>query len=107
MSKDKSEFELKVDRCRKSNSSELITNAAWSHAIYLFRNLLEVAAAKHEDVRLVTGSLNDDFYAELEEPLNECINAGVDIEVVVLDGNADLEENIFASVINRYKNGYL
>ena len=104
---DRSEFELKVDRCRKSNSPELISNAAWSHAVYLFKNLLEVAADKNEDVRLVTGSLNDSFYSELEEPLNKCINAGVNIEVVVLDGNAELDGNIFASVINGYQHGYL
>lgn len=108
MSKDKmkkSEFELKVDRCRKDGSSELIDNAAWSHAIYLFKNLLEEAADKKEDVRLVTGSLNNEFYSSLKTPLTKCIDAEVGIEVIVLDGNADLENNYFSDVVKNYSNG--
>lgn len=101
----KSEFELKVDRCRKDDSSELIDNAAWSHAIYLFKNLLEVAAEKGEDVRLVTGSLNNEFYSSLNESLTKCMNNNAHIELVVLDGNTDLEGNVFADNVKQYLNG--
>lgn len=103
----KSEFELKVDRCRKGNSPELISNAAWSHAVYLFKSLLEVAADKKEDVRLITGSLNDDFYSSLQEPLKKCMDADVNIDVIILDGSASLNNNTFASIIKRYPHGSL
>lgn len=98
-------FTKKVDLCRKNLSNELIDNAAWDHAIYLFQNLLEVAAEKKERVRIVSGTLNKAFYNSLTSALDKCINADVQIDVIIQDKATDLSDNIFVQKIKDYGKG--
>lgn len=101
----KSPFDLKVARCRAKNLPDLIENAAWDHAVTLFKELLGAAAENEEMVRVVSGTLNSQFYNELSDELDACIKAGVNIELIVLDGDADLVGNVFAEKIEAYENG--
>lgn len=105
MSKTNDSFELKVDNCRKNESDELIQNAAWDHAVYLFKNLLEVAAEKKESVRLISGHLNNKFYSELSDVLQKCIDANVKFELIVLDDEIDEQKNNFLQILQNYHNG--
>lgn len=103
--KPKTAFEKKVDRCRKDETAELIDNAAWDHAIYLFKSLLEVAAEKKEKVRIISGSLNNEFYSTLSEELQRCIASGVEIEVLILDETVDIDTNDFARMVKNHAKG--
>ena len=98
-------FEDKVDYCRKNDTADLIDNAAWGHAQYLFKNLLAVAAEKKEDVRIISGHLRADFYESLSKEIGDCINSGAKIDIVVLQDDIDIEEHKFAELVNNYQNG--
>lgn len=102
---EKSAFDKKVDECRKDEKSDLIDNAAINHALYLFQNLFEVAAENEEKVRLVSGTLNNDFYSELTNKLEACIDKGVDVEVMLLNGDAEMEGNSFLDKVKEYAKG--
>lgn len=104
MSKIKS-FEDKVDYCRRELAPDLIDNSAISHALYLFENLLSVSAEKKESVRLVTGDLRADFYDKLEGKVKACIRSNVNVDILILNGDADLENNKIAELIQGYDHG--
>jgi len=102
----KTEFELKVDYCRQHLDSKLIDNTARGHyAAYLFKNLLEVAATEKDKVRIISGTLNASFYDQFREQIQACMDAGVEIELIVLDNPKALDENAFVNDIKNYSNG--
>lgn len=105
ISKSDQSFEQKVLSCRNNESAELIQNAAWGHAVFLFENLLQVASEKKESVRLITGHLNNDFYSELSGELDKCIAADVLVELIVLDSEQGLDDNVFYNKIRGYSKG--
>ncbi|RLL49137.1 hypothetical protein D8Y20_13310 [Mariprofundus sp. EBB-1] len=105
MSKKFETFESWVTYCRNEESSSFIDNAAWDHALFLFKNLLSVAAEKGEDVRLVSGHLNSDFFNQILEELEQCVKAGVLIDVIVLDRSLSDPANIFEKKLGAYEKG--
>lgn len=98
-------FEEKVDYCRENLAPDLIENAAVDHALYLFKSLLSVAVSEKEPVRIVSGHLKSEFYDNLSDQLDQCIDAGVDIELLILNGNVHVNNSSFASKIDTYSHG--
>ena len=79
-----------VDLCYKKNLNRVIPNSAISHATYLLYKLLKsVVKHKRNHVRIISGRLDKRVYNQLVEVLQECQNAGVKMEVVVLEGVDD------------------
>lgn len=101
------EFEELVRRCVSENRDQVIHNASRSHARILFDALFRVAIRDNEPVRIVTGNLNDEFYRGLVGKAKECFAAGMKVEVVVLNADADLKDNSFASVVKGHALGSL
>lgn len=98
-------FEDKVDYCRKNDTNDLIDNAAWDHALYLFKSLLSVAAEQKEDVRIISGHLRSDFYGALSKEIEACIKSGSNINVYVLKDDLIIADHVFAKQVHDYKNG--
>ena len=82
------EFEKIVSKCQKYGINKDIENSAWKHALTLFKYLFKEAAEKKQNVSIVTGSLNNDFYNELfyssHEYLQQLKENGKKIDIVVL-----------------------
>ena len=78
-----------VDLCYKKNLDRVIPNSATSHATYLLYKLLKSAAKRKRRVRIISGRLDKHVYNQLVGVLQECQNAGVDMDVVVLEGVDD------------------
>ena len=95
-SMEESAFKTKVDLCRKRELPDLIHNSARQHAKYLIEQLLDVAAEKHEDVRLISGELRDDFYGDLVSLFEAVKSKGANVEILVLN-NIPVEKNSLAS----------
>ncbi|MDQ6953994.1 MAG: hypothetical protein Q9M20_00950 [Mariprofundaceae bacterium] len=101
-------FEELVKDRRKSNSSALIDNAAWDHALTLFYNMLEVASDKEKSVRIITGSMNRDFYCDsgITDRLKKIMGENIAIEIIVANDPAmDLNLHPCASMIDAYEHG--
>jgi len=99
-------FEALVKKYRKRKSPQVIHNASKKHAEILIRNLLQEALEKNENIKIVSGNLDDKFYNNLAEELGDCLNAGIQVEVVVLNSR-DLSGNRFAEKIRENSNGTL
>ena len=104
------EFTKLVERCRKNQDSRLIENAAWSHAQTLFVNLIQAAfeRSRVEPIRIVTGSLNKDFYASdkiIDAIATYLSKEGANIEVVVLNSDADLTDHPFVEAVKNSGKG--
>ena len=78
-----------VDLCYKKNLDRVIPNSATCHAAYLLYKLLKSAAKHKRRVRVISGRLDKRVYNQLVEVLQECQNAGVKMDVVVLEGVDD------------------
>jgi len=81
------QFKTRVDRCKRKLAPDIIDNAGREHAKYLVEALLDVAASKKEPVVIVTGVFDPGFYGDLVASFQKCVNAGVTIDVIVLDGS--------------------
>ncbi|MBU4319518.1 MAG: hypothetical protein Q8N12_05890 [Thermodesulfovibrionales bacterium] len=65
-----------VAKCRRKQSSQMIYNTSCEHSKILFASLIQEAGKRKEDIRIVSGSLNDDFYGSLVSPVKDCIEGG-------------------------------
>lgn len=82
------EFTKLVEQCRKHESTQLIENAAWEHALTLFRNLIQIATDKGEPIRIISGNLHKKFYSELVQPIHDYLQSEkANLEVIVLNVN--------------------
>ncbi|MGR3913350.1 MAG: hypothetical protein OD918_02305 [Gammaproteobacteria bacterium] len=86
------EFRKIVDHCHKRNLDQWIPNSAISHAAYLLYKLLQAAAKGKRRIRMITGRLDRRVYDQLTDTLQACIDAEVQMDVVVLDGVDDGRE---------------
>ncbi len=101
------DFEELVVRCRKKNIDRDIHNSSWDHALILFKNLFLSARNSKQPVRIVTGTLNPDFYGELVDCVEETMKKQK-VELIVLERNMEgLNSNAFASAIKSNPNGRL
>ncbi len=109
----KDPFRKLVERCQKHSLDIDIQNAAWSHALVLFEFLIKEAAEnKEKDIRIVAGSLNNEFYNELflkvEKYLEKVKDNQTKISIVILkneDELTDLRNNKFARFVEKYDKG--
>ena len=94
-----------VDQCYKKDLNRVIPNSAISHAAYLTYKLLK-SAVKHKrrHVRIISGQLDKSVYNQLEGVLEECQKANVKMQVVVLEGVDDPQENLFYKSLLGYDN---
>lgn len=95
---DISDFEKKVLVCRKSLTGDIIKNHSKGYALLLFENLLEVALEKQESVKVVSGSLDKDFYNKLVNKITPLLDKNIDVSVLVL-GKLDSDGNEFAKLV--------
>ena len=98
------EFDKVVKDARKVKKYRIIHNASKSHALTLFKNLLEEAKETHEDIKIVTGSLDAEFYGQLTDNLRKCLDAGVKCEVIVAK-EIDIASNEFAKLLDSHEHG--
>lgn len=100
-----SDFEKIVETCRRKSLNRDIDNSAWSHALILFKNFFLAAKEVGENVDIVTGNLNPEFYGNLSSYAQECLEAGLKVRLIVLEKNTQLTNNPFAKLIAAHKNG--
>jgi len=99
---DNSEFSKLVKKCRLNNLDRIIHNSSSEHAQYLIRQLIEEAADKGEPVKIVSGTLREDFYEGVERSAKKALDKKVPFEVLVLypKPEADIDNNRFAKFIS-------
>ncbi|MDA7967660.1 MAG: hypothetical protein MPK31_01800 [Gammaproteobacteria bacterium] len=92
-----------VDRCHKKSLDQWIFNSATSHAAYLLQKLLQAAAKRKRGIRMISGRLERLVYDQLTDALQKCMDAEVEMDVVVLDGVDGGEEgNVFYRKLRAY-----
>ncbi|HIJ23743.1 MAG: hypothetical protein HON68_11010 [Gammaproteobacteria bacterium] len=94
-----------IENARRNEQNLNINNASWEHAQMLFKNLLEVAAEKKEEVRLVSGHLNPDFYDKLTNEMRAVLDSGVPVELVVLDNSDKFKKGDLLSLVSSHPKG--
>jgi len=99
------DFDKLVEQCLEKNRDQVIHNASMEHAKILFRTLLRAAETDAESVKIVTYNLNNNFYGDLVDVGESCLESGGTFEVVVLNPDADLSDNSFACMVKRHTNG--
>lgn len=99
------EFKELVKDCSKNNKNQIIHNADIGHARDLFSELLSCAIDHRKPVRLVSGSLNDDFYGSLAKAAEKIIAADLPFEIIVTNSDADLSSNRLSNVVKEAKKG--
>ena len=75
------------------------------HALEIVRHLFLSARRHHEDVRIVSGGLFDEFYRELVEDARTALDH-VRISIIVVSKTCEeLNGNGFYGLVNKHKNG--
>ncbi len=98
MNSTKDTFKKMVEECRKNESPKTIFNASKDHALVLFQELFTASIEHKEDVKIISGHLDDSFYNDLSIDLESCVGKGMAVEVIVLN-DRDLSSNKFAKII--------
>lgn len=94
-----SNFEKKVLDCHKNLKEDIIKNSSKEYALVLFKHLLQVAWEQKEDVKIVSGKLEKDFYNKLVEDVTPLLDsAKIQVSVIVLE-KVNLEGNNFANAV--------
>lgn len=99
-------FENLVKDCFEGELNRDIENSAFEHAEILAIYLLKAAKKFSEDVRIVSGSLNTNFYEQLIPLIQDILNKRK-VKVIVADCDVDLANNKFAELIETSPNGKL
>ncbi len=103
--KTKSKYEKIVEKYRKKESENVLTNLSRPHAKILFDNLLKIAEDKKEQVCIYSGTLNKDFYNQLVDSVKSALEK---TEVLVAVSNdEDMKGNDFAKAVDESDNGKL
>lgn len=91
------EFQDLVNMCYKTRSPRLISNMSFAHAHVLIEKLFRLARDRKQDVRIITGSLNDEFYSEHASDVTNFLSDGAGkLEVIVVDPRWNATNNRFA-----------
>ncbi len=99
------DFQKLVENCRKKNLNKDIHNSAWPHALILFKELLTAATEHGENVCIVTGNLKAEFYDQLTDVAQKCLDADLKIELNILEPDANVSGNSFAELIKGHDRG--
>lgn len=96
-----------IEECRKGKKNRIIHNASKDHAFALFSSLIDEARKTKEDVRIISGNLDRDFYAKLADSITTCMDDGVKVSVSVVSHEFDVDANTFAQAVKKHENGKL
>jgi sugar-specific transcriptional regulator TrmB len=94
-------FSKAVEECRKKESTRVLQNASIVHAKELFLNLIDEARAKKENVAIVSGELNREFYSQLAETTQKALSEGIQVSLLVTNPDVRLDQHPFAQTILR------
>ena len=97
----KDAFVSLVEKCRENELPNLIENASTEHAATLFENLFRIAKDKQEAIKIVSGHLNPSFYDKFSSHISDCMQAGCNVEVIILNQQQKdfLDTHSFAATI--------
>lgn len=82
--KKKTEFEKLVEKNYKGRTTERISNGSLEHAKILVKYLFRLAIEEKQDVKIMTGSLQADFYDNFSAEAKNLLNQGNRISVISL-----------------------
>ena len=102
------EFARLIIECRGSKnkrSKRDVYNASIKHAAFAIKNLLEVAVEDESPVKIVSGNLKREFYENLTENINNVLNKGITVDLIVLNNENDIEDNTFVKAIKNSAHG--
>lgn len=85
-------YEGYVLECYKGKKNTDIHNASTENALLLFKTLLDEALKAKKDVRIISGSLLASFYNELVEKIQQVLNSGTKVDVIVEKDLADIND---------------
>jgi len=92
-------FSKAVKECREKESPRVLENASIEHAKELFVNLIEEGQSKKEDIAIVSGNLNREFYSQLVPVAKEALKTGINISLLIADPSVDTEGHPFVNVL--------
>lgn len=92
-------FSTAVKECRKKESSRVLENASIEHAKELFLNLIEEGQVKKENISIVSGNLNTEFYSQLIDVTQKAMKEGVKVSLLVTNPDVKVENHPFANAI--------
>jgi flagellar basal body P-ring protein FlgI len=101
------DYKKEVEKCQKKRLNKDIPNASKEHAKLLFKNMFKESKDRQQNIKIVSGHLNNTFYKEYAADAKIILDAGQTIDVIVVDENINIEKNDFAKVIKAHKNGTL
>ncbi|OGP24444.1 MAG: hypothetical protein A2X93_02215 [Deltaproteobacteria bacterium GWC2_56_8] len=93
-----------INECKAKKgerSSRFIYNADIEHAKVAVEALFNVAIEDEKDVYIVSDTLRKDFYSDprLVAKVKTLLNNQHNVEIIVLDPEADLTKHVFAKVV--------
>ncbi len=94
-----------VETARSKKQDRQIKNASISHARVLVRDLLRSAIENGEDVRIVSGCLEADFYVDLCELAQKVFDSGHTISIILEDIDMARVNNGFFDLVDQNENG--
>lgn len=101
-------FVRMVRRLAKRASDRIIENASIDHALVIIECLLEEAGKRAQEVRIVSGCLQESFYSKLVDKISGTMAAGSTVDVVVLEAERkDLESNPFYQAVHGRDRGHV
>jgi hypothetical protein len=94
-----------VEECRKGLISRKISNASIEHAYVLFDNLLTLAIESKQQVRIVTGCLEEPFYEKIVDKVKKVMDAGIRVDIIALCNKEALQHKSLAEAVGNHTNG--
>lgn len=94
------DFARVVAQCRADQSPRILNNASIEHAKVLFENLIKEGINRKEEIRLISGNLNEEFYNKLLYLADELIEQNINVQIIIAYPDTDIKNNQFANKIN-------
>jgi hypothetical protein len=101
MKKKMNDFEKLVKKYYDNNSDEQISNGSMKHAKILVKYLFLYAKKTGKDVKIITGTLEKDFYNLFTESIKDILNNN---KVSIISENA-CEDSVFKQTVLNSSNG--
>lgn len=96
---------VKTSYDNREKGGQIIHNASRSHAKILFEQLFDSAIESGEDMRIVSGNLDDAFYEVLTTRVKECLDSGVKVSLSIIDKGFNIKGSRFAQAVESHENG--
>lgn len=96
-----SDFEKLVKKHYEKNSNEQISNGSMDHAKILAQYLFICAKEKRRDIKIITGTLEKNFYEIFAEPIQDVLKNNT----VSIISEKPCENSSFKSAVENSNNG--